>query len=73
MKRLREAGRVTDALPYADRDTHPELRAHILVDLARVSSVELQGVPPGEQNDETKAKIKKLEEDLLDAEDMIKE
>ena len=37
MKRLRDAGRITDALEYADRDTCPELRASLLVDLARIS------------------------------------
>ena len=37
VKRLRDAGRITDALKYADRDTCPELRASVLVDLARIS------------------------------------
>ena len=37
MKRLRDAGRITDALEYADRDTCPELRASVLMDLARIS------------------------------------
>ena len=37
MKRLRDAGRITDALKYADRDTCPELRASVLMDLARIS------------------------------------
>ena len=37
VKRLRDAGRITDALEYADRDTCPELRASVLMDLARIS------------------------------------
>ena len=57
MKRLRDAGRIRDALQYADRDTCPELRACVLVDLARVDFPRLHS-EPGQKN----AVIKKLEE-----------
>ena len=65
VKRLREAGRITDALQYADSDTHPELRANILVDLARYSVLHINA--GGDQT-----KLETVKKQLREAIDLVK-
>ena len=65
VKRLREAGRITDALKYADGDTHPELRANILVDLARCSVLQINA--GGD-----KTELENVKKQLTEAIDLVK-
>ena len=60
MKRLRDAGRNTDALEYADRDTCPELRASVLMDLARISFSGINAESSQNQKDTVLEQVKEV-------------